>query len=89
MRWLLRFSTRSQREEINRLIAKTKFYNELNYKLSLEIIKAKAELEMMEEKKKPIYSESEVNDELQTGDSRLLGGEMRLRAPYIDDNQVN
>lgn len=35
-----------------------------------------------EERFKPIYREEPVNDELQTGESRLLGGEMRLTAQW-------
>ena len=33
------------------------------------------------QKPKPIYTEQPVNDELQTGDSRDLGGEMRIQSP--------
>jgi hypothetical protein len=33
----------------------------------------------------PIYLEKPVNPELQTGESALLGGEMRLCAPWVDD----
>lgn len=32
----------------------------------------------------PRYSEKPINDELQTGESRLLGGEIRLCAPWVD-----
>jgi len=30
----------------------------------------------------PIVIEHPINDELQTGDSRLLGGEISIHAPY-------
>lgn len=33
------------------------------------------------QKPQPIYTEQPVNDELQTGDSRDLGGEMRIQSP--------
>jgi hypothetical protein len=33
----------------------------------------------------PRYSEKPINPELQTGESRLLGGEMRLCAPWVDN----
>lgn len=36
---------------------------------------------------KPIYSEEPIDTELQTGASQLLGGEMRLRAPFLDDHR--
>lgn len=32
----------------------------------------------------PIYTEQPINDELQTGDSRDLGGEMRIQSPWFD-----
>ena len=37
--------------------------------------------EIERQKPKPIYTEQPVNDELQTGDSRDLGGEMRIQSP--------
>ena len=33
----------------------------------------------------PQYSEKSIDPILQTGESRLLGGEMRLCAPWVDD----
>jgi siderophore synthetase component len=33
----------------------------------------------------PRYSEKPINTEIQTGESRLLGGEMRICAPWVDD----
>jgi hypothetical protein len=33
----------------------------------------------------PRYSEKPIDLELQTGESRLLGGEMRLCAPWVDN----
>ena len=33
----------------------------------------------------PRYSEKPIDPTLQTGESRLLGGEMRLCAPWVDD----
>ena len=38
----------------------------------------------LEEQNKPIYSEKPVDPELQTGDSKKLGGEMRLTAPWFE-----
>jgi hypothetical protein len=39
----------------------------------------------LEEKNRPLYSEKPINPELQTGESQKLGGEMRLRAPWLDE----
>jgi hypothetical protein len=33
----------------------------------------------------PLYSQSPPDPELQTGASQLLGGEQRLRAPWLND----
>lgn len=38
--------------------------------------------EIKRQKPKPIYTEQPVNEELQTGDSRDLGGEMRIQSPW-------
>jgi hypothetical protein len=39
----------------------------------------------LEEKNRPLYSEKPIDPELQTGESQKLGGEMRLRAPWLDE----
>lgn len=43
-----------------------------------------AELER-EKQNKPIYIEHEIDTQLQTGESRELGGAMELRAPWYND----
>jgi hypothetical protein len=37
----------------------------------------------------PIYSEKPIDPTLQTGEAKLLGGEMRLCAPWVDDCPKN
>lgn len=52
----------------------------------LKIIEFESQWESEQERKErfePIYQEKEVDDELQTGESRLLGGEMRLAAKWV------
>lgn len=44
--------------------------------------KIEAEAER-QERFEPVYQEKEINDELQTGESRKLGGEMRLAAKWV------
>jgi hypothetical protein len=39
----------------------------------------------LEEQNKPIYIEHEIDPQLQTGESRKLGGAMELRAPWYND----
>lgn len=84
MRWIWRFSTRSQRDEINRLVQKAKFYRELNANLTQEIIRARSELAELDPQAKPIYSEKEPDPDLQNSDSVALGGELRIRSPWTD-----
>ena len=40
--------------------------------------------EIERQKPKPNYTEQPDNDELQTGDSRDLGGEIRIQSPWFD-----
>jgi len=52
----------------------------------LKMIEWENQWEAEAERKKrfePIYEEKPINDELQTGESRLLGGEMRLAAQWV------
>jgi hypothetical protein len=41
----------------------------------------------LEKQNQPIYSEKPVDPGLQTGDSKKLGGEMRLTAPWFEDKK--
>jgi hypothetical protein len=43
----------------------------------------------IEESFEPIYKEEPINDELQTGESRLLGGAMQLSAPWYNKDESN
>jgi hypothetical protein len=79
---LLRFSTRSPGEELQRLIAAEKFYATLPAKLDA------AEDTWHEAQPiapDPIIVAHPIDDALQTGDSRLLGGAMEIKAPWKRD----
>lgn len=39
----------------------------------------------MEEEVKPVIENHPIDDSLQTGESRLLGGAMSIHAPYKED----
>jgi len=39
-------------------------------------------MDRLDPPKPPIYTEEGVDASLQTGDSKLLGGEMRIRSPW-------
>lgn len=52
----------------------------------LKMIELETQWESEKERKErfePVYQEKEIDDELQTGESRLLGGEMRLAAKWV------
>jgi hypothetical protein len=40
-------------------------------------------------KPEPVVIHHEIDDELQTGDSRLLGGAMSIHAPWTNDAKQN
>ena len=40
-----------------------------------------------EERFEPVYQEKPVDDQLQTGESRKLGGEMRLAAKWVIEEE--
>jgi hypothetical protein len=81
-RWLLRFSTRSPGEDLQRLIAAEKFHATLPAKLD----KAEADWHATQPTAPdPIIVEHAIDDTLQPGDSRLLGGGMSIHAPWKRD----
>jgi hypothetical protein len=75
---LLRFSTRSPGEELQRLIAAEKFYATLPAKLGAA---EDAWHEAQPEPPAPII----VEHPIQPGDSELLGGGMSIHAPWKRD----
>jgi hypothetical protein len=65
-----------------------KFWFEARLKARLTMIEWENQWEAereLEEKNRPLYSEKPIDPELQTGESQKLGGEMRLRAPWLDE----
>ena len=57
----------------------------------LKMIELENQWESEQERKErfePIYQEKEVDNELQTGESRLLGGEMRLVAKWVAEAEA-
>jgi len=39
-------------------------------------------MERLDPPQQPVYTEKPIDETLQTGESKLLGGEMRLTAPW-------
>jgi hypothetical protein len=59
---------------------------EARLKARLQMIEWQNQKEAIEEIKErfePVYQEKPIDEELQTGESRLLGGEMRLAAKWV------
>jgi hypothetical protein len=50
--------------------------------MALEIARVKAEMEKADPPAQPTIIDHPIDDTLQTGDSRLLGGGMSIHAPY-------
>jgi hypothetical protein len=67
-----------------------KFWFECRLKARLTMIewqnKIESDLER-EERFEPVYQEKPVDDQLQTGESRKLGGEMRLAAKWVIEEE--
>jgi len=58
----------------------------------LKMIELENQIESEQERKErfePVYQEQPINEELQTGESRLLGGEMRLAAKWVIEAEQN
>jgi hypothetical protein len=67
-----------------------KFWFECRLKARLTMIewqnKIESDLER-EERFEPVYQEKPVDEQLQTGESRKLGGEMRLAAKWVIEEE--
>lgn len=50
--------------------------------MAVEIARVKAEMEAMEPPEKPTLIEHPIDNNLQTGESRLLGGGLSIHAPH-------
>jgi hypothetical protein len=58
----------------------------------LKMIELENQIESEQERKErfePVYQEQPINEELQTGESRKLGGEMRLAAKWVIEQEQN
>lgn len=65
-----------------------KVWFEARLKARLDMIELENRIESeleRERQAKPIYIEHPIDPELQTGESKLLGGAMELKAPWYDN----
>ena len=70
-----------------------KVWFEARLKARLQMIEWQTQVEAELERKErfePVYQEKPVDPELQTGESQLLGGEMRLAAKWVieEENEI-
>ena len=71
------FTTRPRDAEAKRIVAEAKTLASLG-------AAEEAWHEAQPESPKPVIIEHPIDDALQTGDSRLLGGAMEIKAPWVD-----
>jgi hypothetical protein len=67
-----------------------KVWFEARLKARLQMIEWQTQVEAELERKerfKPVYQEKEIDPVLQTGESQLLGGEMRLAAKWVIEEE--
>lgn len=68
-----------------------KIWFEAKLTARLKMIELENQWESEQERKErfePIYQEKEIDNKLQTGESRLLGGEMRLVAKWVAEAEA-
>jgi len=56
--------------------------------MAVEIARVKAEMEAATPKEKPTVIDHPIDDTLQTGDSRLLGGALSIHAPHRKTDNI-
>ena len=84
--WLARFGNKDWRHHLHRWAQDNKFEKTLKPRLDRE---ERRWHEAQPTEPKPVVVHHEIDDTLQTGDSRLLGGAMSIHAPWSDAEQQN
>jgi len=80
--WLARFGHKDWRAYLRKAARDYKFEKTLGPRLD----RAEADWHASQpEAPLPVVIHHEIDDDLQTGDSRLLGGAMSIHAPWTDD----
>lgn len=69
-------------EELQRVVAAQKFHATLKPRLDAELVAFVAEQERLDPAPQPTITHEPINDQLQTGASRALGGAIRITAPW-------
>lgn len=84
--WLARFGDKTWRDRLRKIAQDHKFQATLKPRLDRE---EQRWHQAQPAEPKPVIVHHEIDDELQTGDSRLLGGAMSIHAPWTDDAKQN
>ena len=80
--WLARFGQKDWRDRLRKAAQDYRFEKTLGPRLD----RAEADWHKAQPQAPlPVVIHHEIDDELQTGDSRLLGGAMSIHAPWTDD----
>ena len=82
--WLARFGDKDWRDHLQKAAQDHKFHATLKPRLDRAIEDWHAD---QPPKPTPVVVHEPPNDELQTGESRLLGGAMTIRSPWSNDEQ--
>lgn len=84
--WLARFGDKDWRHHLRKWAQDNKFEKTLKPRLDREEQRWHAAQPADPE---PVIVHHAIDDKLQTGDSRLLGGAMSIHAPWTDDAKQN
>lgn len=84
--WLARFGHRDWRDHLRKAAQDHKFNATLKPRLDRAVEDWHA---TQPQSPLPVVVHHEIDDELQTGESRLLGGAMSIQAPWNDDTEQN
>jgi hypothetical protein len=79
--WLVRFGDKTWKDHLRKAAQDHKFHATLKPRLDRTIQDWHDAQPLTT---KPIVVNEPINDELQTGESRLLGGPMSIRSPWSD-----
>ena len=84
--WLARFGQKDWRDHLRKAAQDYKFEKTLDPRLD----RAEADWHASQpQAPEPVIVHHEIDEELQTGESRLLGGAMSIHNPWTDDAEQN
>ena len=86
MTWLARFGDPTWQQQLQQWARGFKFRATLAPRLDREEERWHAAQPQQPQQPGPVVIEHPVDPELQTGDSRLLGGAMQIKAPWVNDD---